>query len=236
MQGWLRRWAGCLGGQGRGHVRTTGVEPFVFYSTAHIVELTGRTARTLIELREGIREVMGSSIFHHTFGALRDRPFAAHRYTSDFARWTSEVLQDWPVAERLAFMDPTEFPSIRELRERILQVIDDRLAEEGETVPAPPGREFHFCQSISLIYPVGLEARTLPDLAAGIRQASARTLFFHLVEARLRIGRCTNDLSSWLSDRLEAADLAGRLDQLDLSVTSTEDLRQQVLSVLGEPA
>ncbi len=217
-------------------MRSIGVEPFVFYSTAHIVELTGRTARTLVDLREGIRAVTGSSIFHHTFGALRDRPFAAHRYTSDFARWTSEVLQDWPVAERLAFMDPTEFASIRELRGRILHVIDDRLAEEGETAPAPPGREFHFTQSISLIYPAGQAARSLTELAEGIRRASARTLFFHLVEARLRIGRCTNDLSSWLSDSLEAPDLAGRLDQLDLSVTSAEDLRQQVLSVLGEPA
>ncbi len=217
-------------------MRPIGAEPFIFYSTAHIVELTGRTARTLVELRDGIREVTGSSIFHHTFGALRDRPFAAHRYTSDFARWTSEVLQDWPVAERLAFMDPTEFSSIRELRERILQVIDDRLAEEGDTAPAPAGREFHFTQSISLIHPVGRAARTLPELVEGIRRASARTLFFHLVEARLRIGRCTNDLSSWLADSLEAPDLARRLDQLDLAVTSTQDLRRQVLSILGEPA
>jgi cytochrome c oxidase assembly factor CtaG len=77
-------------------------EPFVVYTTAHIVELTGRMARTLAELRDGIREVTGSSIFHHTFGALRDRPFAAHRYTSDFARWAAEVLQDWPVADRLS--------------------------------------------------------------------------------------------------------------------------------------
>src|SRR5574342_1092788 len=133
-------------------VQLVAKEPFVFFTTAHIVELTGRTAWTLAELRDGIREVTGSSIFHHTFGALRDRPFAAQRYASDFARWTAEVLQDWPVAERLAFMDPTEFPSIRELRERILQVIDDRLAEEGDTAPAPAGREFHFTQSISLIH------------------------------------------------------------------------------------
>jgi uncharacterized protein YbjT (DUF2867 family) len=221
--------------QGRAPMLSMGKEPFIFYSTAHIVELTGRTARTLAELRDGIREVTGSSIFYHTFGALQDRPFAAHRYTSDFARWTAEVLQDWPVAERLAFMDPTEFPSIRDLRGRILQVIQDRLAEAGEPAAASPGREFHFSQSISLIYPVGREAWTVQELAEGIRRASDRTLFFHLVEARLRIGRCTNDLSCWLSDSLDAPVLARRLDQLDLLVTSTEDLRQQVLSLLGEP-
>ena len=217
-------------------MRAAGKEPFVFYTTAHIVELTGRSARTLTELRDGIREVTGSSIFHHTFGALRDRPFAAQRYTSDFARWTAEVLQDWPVAERLAFMDPTEFPSIRELRERILQVIGDRLAEGAETAPALPGREFHFSQSISLIYAVGQVARSLPELVEGIRRASARTLFFHLVEARLRIGRCTNDLSYWLADSLDAPDLAGHLDRLDLLVPSTEDLRRQVLAALSVPA
>jgi len=213
-------------------MRSQGKEPFQFFSTAHIVELTRRVARTLQELRDGIRDVTGSSIFHHTFGALRDRPFAAHRYASDFARWAAEVLQDWPVAERLAFMDPTEFPSIRELRERMVQVIDDRLAEEGEIVPAPPGREFHFAQCISLIFPIGQMAQTLPELCEGIRRASARTLFFHLVEARLRIGRCTNDLSCWLTDSLEAPELARRLDRLDLLAPSTEDLRQQVLAAL----
>ncbi len=217
-------------------MRDRAATPFVFFSTAHVVELTGRTARTLVELRDGIREVTGSSIFHHTFGALRDRPFAAHRYTSDFARWTAEVLQDWPVAERLAFMDPTEFPSIRALRERIIQVIDDRLAEEGEPMPAPSGREFHFSQSISLIFPIGPEAWSLSDLVADLRGASARTLFFHLVEARLRLGRCTNDLSCWLADSLQAPELASRLDRLDLLVPSTEGLRRQVLSLLEAPA
>lgn len=111
-----------------------------------------------------------------------------------------EVLQDWPVAERLALMHPTEFPSVRALREHILQVIDDRLREGEPPAPAPPGREFHFSQSISVIYPAGYVARTLDELCEGIRRASGRTLFFHLIEARLRIGRRTTDLSSWLSD------------------------------------
>jgi uncharacterized protein YbjT (DUF2867 family) len=209
-------------------------EPFVFYSTAHIIELTGRSARSLAELRAGIAEVTGSSIFHHTFGALQDRFFAAQRFTSDFARWAVEVLQDWAVAERLALMHPTEFPSIRTLRERILQVIDDRLREGEPPAPAPPGREFHFSQAISLIYPAGYAAATLAELRDGIRRASDRTLFFHLIEARLRIGRCTTDLSCWLSDELGAPRLADRLDRLDFFVPSTEDLRQQVLASLED--
>jgi len=206
--------------------------PFVFYSTAHIVELTGRSARTLAELRSGIADVTGSSIFHHTFGALQDRFFAAQRFTSDFARWAVEVLQDWAVAERLALMHPTEFPSVRTLREHILQVIDDRLREGEPPAPASPGREFHFSQSISVIYPAGYVARTLDELSEGIRRASDRTLFFHLIEARLRIGRCTTDLSSWLVDEAGLPRLAERIDRLDFLVPSTDDLRQQVLAAL----
>jgi hypothetical protein len=207
-------------------------EPFVFYSTAHIIELTGRSARSLAELRAGIAAVTGSSIFHHTFGALQDRFFAAQRFTSDFARWAVQALQDWTVAERLALMHPTEFPSVRALRERILQVIDDRLRAGDPPAPVPPGRAFHFSQSISLLYPAGYEAGTLAELRAGIRRASDRTLFFHLIEARLRIGRCTTDLSCWLSDELGAPHIADRLDRLDFFVPSTEDLRQQVLAAL----
>lgn len=212
----------------------TAREPFVFYSTAHIIELTGRSARSLPELRAGIAEVTGSSIFHHTFGALQDRFFAAQRFTSDFARWAVEVLQDWAVAERLALMHPTEFPSVRALRERILQVIDDRLHDGDPPAPAAPGREFHFSQSISLIYPAGYQAATLAELREGIRRASDRTLFFHLIEARLRIGRCTTDLSCWLADELACPHMADRLDRLDFFVPSTEDLRQQVLASLED--
>jgi len=213
-------------------VDLTSNKPFVFYSTAHIIELTGRSARTLEDLRTGIAEVTGSSIFHHTFGALQDRFFAAQRFTSDFARWTVEVLQDWPVAERLALMHPTEFPSIRALRERILQVIDDRRREGEPPAPAAPGRAFHFAQSISLIFPAGYEARNLAELREGIGHASDRTLFFHLVEARLGIGPCTTDLSCWLSDELRAPHLAARMERLDFLVPSTEALRQQVLAAL----
>lgn len=212
----------------------TAREPFVFYSTAHIIELTGRSARSLPELRAGIAEVTGSSIFHHTFGALQDRFFAAQRFTSDFARWAVEVLQDGAVAERLALMHPTEFPSVRALRERILQVIDDRLREGDPPAPAPPGRDFRFSQSISLIYPAGYQAATLAALREGIRRASDRTLFFHLIEARLRIGRCTTDLSCWVADTLACSHIADRLDRLDFFVPSTEDLRQQVLASLED--
>lgn len=214
-------------------MRAAAREPFVFYATSHIVELTGRGARSLVELRDGIRAVTGSSIFHHTFGALRDRPFAAQRYANDFARWTSEVLQDWPVAERLAFMDPTDFPAIRELRERILQVIQDRLAEGAEGPPAPADREFHFAQDISLVYPTGRRATTLPELVEGIRQAGPRTVFFHLMEARLRLGRRTNDLSCWLAEALEAPQLARRVERIDLLVPSPEEIRRQLLEALG---
>jgi hypothetical protein len=208
--------------------------PFVFYSTAHIIELTGRSARSLAELRAGIAAVTGSSIFHHTFGALQDRFFAAQRFTSDFARWAVEALQDWAVAERLALMHPTEFPSVRALRERILQVIDDRLGAGDPPAPASPGREFRFSQSISLIYPAGYQAATLAELREGIRRASDRTLFFHLIEARLRIGRCTTDLSCWLADELSSRHLADRLDRLDFFVPSTDELRAQVLASLED--
>ena len=73
------------------------------------------------------------------------------------------MLQDWAVAERLALMHPTEFPSVRALRERILQVIDDRLREGDPPAPAAPGREFHFSQSISLIFPAGYQPPRSPN-------------------------------------------------------------------------
>ena len=94
---------------------------------------------------------------------------------------------------------------------------------------------FVFFSTAHVVELTGRTAHRLAELRDGIRGASARTLFFHLVEVRLRLERCTNDLSYWLADALDAPVLAARLDQVNLLLPSTEEFRQQILRALEQP-
>src|SRR4030042_2116724 len=103
--------------------------PFYFYTSSNLVELTGEKANTLEELVGLLKRCTGSAIFYHVFQSYRERHFAIEKYHSDFAQWISASLDEEALAERLGSLDLRNFTSIRELREAIIQVIENYLKE-----------------------------------------------------------------------------------------------------------
>jgi hypothetical protein len=96
------------------------------------------------------------------------------------------------------------------------------------------GETFHFQQSHIIAVPLGLTARTLSEFRAGLAAVEASAIYFHMVEARTRLGRTWGDFSEWLRTSLGMPDLADRLGRLDTYMTSLERVRARVLSLLDE--
>lgn len=120
-------------------------DPFVFYTERRLVVLTGHRARTLAELYEYLQKVPGSSIFYHTYHRYLAHHFEKPLVRNDFAVWVGRALQHHALAEKLAAIDLLEFESIRQLREALLGLIENELAQEWvRSRRAPPGDEFHF--------------------------------------------------------------------------------------------
>ena len=175
-------------------------EPFVFYTERRLVTLTGLRASNLNQLLGNLREVPGSSIFYHTHHMYLSHHFETPLFSNDFALWVSEALQEGALGEKLAAIDLLSFTSIRELREAIIATIECHVGEDGRRLrECPPGDEFHFCRSKSFIMPTGLIARDPKEFFEVLPQVSNISLFFHFFEARLRLGRPTNDFSQWLA-------------------------------------
>jgi hypothetical protein len=78
------------------------VEPFVFYASLHLVELTGVRASTLMELTQHLRTVNGSCIYHHTHQFVQQHQYLVPEPAHDFACWVSDVLGDDRLGEVLA--------------------------------------------------------------------------------------------------------------------------------------
>jgi len=204
------------------------VRPFVFHTEQRLVILTGRKASNLEELLFHLSEVSGSCIFYHTHYLYLTHHFEKPRFYNEFANWVSRALQEERLAERLAAIDLLDMTSIRELREAIIATIRKHLDGDAKARrQSPPGDELHFCEARSFIMPNGLVAADVPEFFRVIEQVTNACLHFHFFEARLRLGRPTNDFSQWLSDLGETR-LARRIDKLDPYARTLEELKHEI--------
>lgn len=208
--------------------------PFVFHTELRLAVVTGVTARDLPELRAGLASVPGSSIFYHTHQAYLTQHFQKPRYYNDFARWLTDAVREHALAERIAALDLLSFTSVRQLRDAILELVDARLAEGAETPAAPEAERFFFCRSRSFVLPSGLVAHTVQDLFPAVARASNASMYYHFFEARLRLGRPTNNFSDWLI-RMGEPGLAADIDALDPYVRTLDELRADIVA-LGKEA
>lgn len=210
------------------------VNPFYFYTSSNLVELTGEKANTLSELLALLKRCSGSAIFYHVFQSYRERHFVIEKYHSDFAQWISTSLDEEVLAERLGSLDVRDFTSIRSLRESMIQIVEDHLQTYPQCEGRPGKTPFFFCQSISVVTPTKHIARNLENFHQIIGQIGIRSIHYHLIEARLRLGIHTNDFSYWLRTSLEKERLAKRIEAIDLYLHNLEEIRRMILQSIQE--
>jgi Family of unknown function (DUF5752) len=205
--------------------------PFAFHTERHLVVLTGRKARNLAELLRHLGEVSDASIFYHTHYLYLTQHFGKLRFANEFADWASHALQEEALAERLAAIDLLAVTSLAGLRGAIVAAAEkDLAAGRRQLRECPAGDEFHFCEAKSFIAPTGLVAHDVPEFFELVGRATNPCLHFHFFEARLRLGRATNDFSLWLKDHGEPR-LAQAIDRLDPYETTLDGLREQLVKI-----
>jgi len=205
---------------------------FRFYTSLDLVELTGQRANNVNELLEIIRNIDGSSIFYHTHRYFREHHFIRNEYSSDFAQWTFDSLQEMELGEKLASIDILEYPNVRSIREAIIKVIEKYIKSGIRIRNIPSGREFHFCKLISVIMPTNYVANNLNEFIEALKKISINSLYFHLFEARLRLEQKTNDFSRWIGEGLGNTELAKKIDKLDPYTHTLDELRDEIISII----
>lgn len=204
---------------------------FRFGTLWSMVELTGLFARDFKELAYHLKTVPGSVIYYHTHHYLKQHQALSPEPPNDFAYWATQVLGEVSLGERLASIDTIRYSSIRALREKIISVIESDLQSTKEMRRAPEGQEFCFMKSRSFILPTPYEVWDLKEFAQAISKVSVLSLYHHMFEARLRLGRGTNDFSNWLESELDEKSLALSLSRLDPYTQTLESLRAQILKL-----
>jgi len=207
--------------------------PFAFHTKLEQTLLLGRKARNLRMLTDGIREVPDASIYHHTHRFLLQHHYLSPEPPNDFAYWVTEVLNDKVLGERLSSIDIIQFGSIGALRERLLAVLEDHAASVERIVDAPRGEEFHFLASRIFVLPTTYVAASLDQFREFLGRVTINSIYYHMFDARLRLGRGDNDFSRWLDDE-GFRDLAAEIRNLDPYTQTLEGLRNRLTAMVSE--
>jgi len=200
---------------------------FRFYSKLDLAILLGRKAVNCRELLGGVRQVPDASIYFHTHRFLLQYHYLTPVPPNDFAYWALTSLNDDILGEKLSSIDVILFGTIRELRKRIVDVLETHLSANGGKQESPPGEEFHFMASQSFIFPTPIIARSLSEFNIHLEQISLNSLYHHMFDARLRLGRGENDFSAWFRG-IGKPELADEVMKLDPYLHTLEGLRKRI--------
>lgn len=210
-------------------------EPFAVKDCALLAIATGIKAQNLLDLRNRLETISTDCIYYHFWGGLLHSKFDNPDYQNDFASWAYSGLHDGGLAERLGIIDPTGSDDLEDLRQELLDVIDERL-DETEMVPwAKPGHHFHFIHSQIVVVDTLKRISRPEELRVLIPHLSTSSIFYHFIDARRRSPRAVDDFSLWL----ESSDgkyrrVIQRLKSIDPYFSSLMELRVQIAAVFTE--
>lgn len=209
-------------------------EPFRFYTRLHLTELTGLRAANLVQLVRLLKSVPGGSIYYHTHRFLQQHQYLSPEPPNDFAYWVREILGEEELGERLASIDIIQYSTIRSLRERIIETIEEYLDEHPEAKMrfTREGGELHFKKSVSFILPTDHISYNLREFVEILKRITIDSIYFHIFEARLRLEKKTNDFSNWIENSIGNKALALSIARLDPYVYTMEDLRRTITDLI----
>ena len=205
---------------------------FYFNSASHLLRIAPEKASNLQELLEALRNCPDSSIFQHTFQTLEEHHFIKEGFSNDFSHWAFAACNEVELAERLAAIDVREFTSIAMMRERIVRIIEEYLQKSPRAATRTAMEPFYLMASDLVVIPTPYVARNLEEFADGLRRVSIHAIYYHFIDARLRLKLNNNDFSVWLEHEMDLRQAADQINRMDIYTSTLEGVRRSILKII----
>lgn len=207
-------------------------EPFEIKDCALAAIATGQKAQNLKELRDCIETVVPGCIAYHFWaGKLRPR-FDDPEFNNDFAAWSRHALHDKVLAERLGMIDPTSFDRREDMKQELLDIIEERL-DENEHIPwTSADQQFYFITSQIVVFSARRTIVKPGELVAIVPEMTSSSIFYHFIDARRRTFGHIDDFRAWLYGFEDGyRDLCDILSNVDPFFSTLPELRQQLCDI-----
>jgi hypothetical protein len=210
-------------------------QPFLIKDCALIAIATGKRAYNLRDLRDNLQTIHPGSIYYHFWGGLLRPRFDDPEYNNDFAAWSAHGLHDKKLAERLSIIDPREHASLEDLRQEIIEVVEERLDQIESPLWAKREERFDFIRSHIIIFDTKRKilrpeefSRIMPGLSVG-------SIFYHFIDARRRTPDAIDDFQYWIQG-LDGtyAGLCQKINEIDPYFSTLTELRSQLADLFRD--
>ena len=206
--------------------------PFYLKDCALIAIATGKRAQNLRELTERLREVEANSVFYHFWGGLLRPRFDNPEYHNDFAIWVAESLHNKVLAEQLAAIDPSAFENIEDLRNEVIETLEEALDDAEYPLWAKKDSLFDFIRCRLVIFDTKLKVTVPENLLSLLPNLSLGSIFFHFIDGRRRNKNSLDDFSNWISGfGVAHEELVRRIGEICPYFTPLHNLREQLTEV-----
>ena len=212
----------------------TAQQVFRFTGCSELHEILGKSAEDERRLVELIEEVPLDSIYFHTHSYFLRHSYVERVYPNDFAQWVAMEVRDLVLGEQLAVVDPFAFSNLETLRDELLSIIDDHLSRMPIVPRVMYGSAFHFNQSRLMKVPTAVEVSDLRGFRHALAEIEVSAIYYHVFEARHRLGSSGNDFSTWALESLGMPEFAHQLRSINPYLGSLERLRSALINVCVE--
>jgi hypothetical protein len=206
--------------------------PFVFAECFILPLPIGRTAQNLRELLEALREVDESVLHYHLWQSRMAISHPTVEYPNDFAFWAEMILQDSRLAEKLSSLDPFSYENSEQIRDDLIDLLEDYIWDLPYIPWVRPGSEFYFCEASTVVIHSKVLANTLPEFCSNLKKVGVDSIYYHMVDARWRLrGLKMDDFASWIKDSFGMQELASNIHGIDVSLYTLEEVRNAVIDL-----
>jgi hypothetical protein len=208
------------------------VSPFFIKDCALIAIATGKRAQNLRELTERLREAEANSVFYHFWGGLLRPRFDNPEYHNDFAIWVAESLHNKVLAEKLAAIDPSAFENIEDLRNEVIETLEEALDDAEYPLWAKKDSLFDFIRCRLVIFDTKMKVLAPEDLLPLLPNLSLGSIFFHFIDGRRRNKNSLDDFRNWITSfGVPYEELVRSVGEICPYFTPLNKLREQLTGV-----
>jgi hypothetical protein len=215
------------------NLKRTAANPFWFRECFLMPMPMGRKATTLRELHQALHDLPESVLFYHLLQSRLALSVPAVEYPNDFASWAATALQDSRLAEKLSAVDPFDYGDLGQVRQVLLDLLQEYIWGLPDVPWARPGFEFHFCEASTVVMPSEIAAANLQEFCQALRQVGLDSLYYHFFEARWRLGvKERDDFSYWIETNFGLPRLVKAIRDIDVYFYTLPELREILVSLV----
>jgi hypothetical protein len=229
--------SGLSGGSavGGSKAQQTAPNPFWFRECFLIPMPIGRKAINLRELLHAIREAEEPVLYYHLLQSRLIQSQPEVEYPNDFAIWAASALQDSQLAEKLSSFDPFEYEDLAQVRQAMVDIMEEYLWDLPNVPWARPGMEFHFCEASTVVMRSEISAENLEEFCQALQNVGLDSIYYHFFEARWRLeAQDTDDFSFWIGTNFDLPELVAAIRAIDVYFYTLPEIRSTLLNLVHQ--